>query len=485
MPSTSSPQRLTPALALLPLLTTACATPLRPPDLGDLYTRAARIHDTQRNPVIVIPGILGSKLVDPPTGRVVWGAFAGGYANPQTPDGARLVALPMQTGRPLRELRDDVRPAGVLDRLRVDLLLVPVELKAYLNILATLGVGGYRDELLGTSGAVDYGNDHFTCFQFDYDWRRDNVENARRLHDFILEKREYVHAELTRRYGAPGKPVRFDIVAHSMGGLVTRYFLRYGGDELPDDGDVPVPAWAGAEYVEKVILIGTPNAGSVEALRELVDGSVIAPILPTYEPAVLGTMPSVYQLLPRPRHACVVDAADGRTLIGDFLDPQLWEQMGWGLASPRQDDVLARLLPDVPDPAARRAIALDHLRKCLTRARRFFEAIDSPAPPDRPPPAHLRQYLFAGDAVPTDAVLAAERRGGALRVIHQAPGDRTVLRSSALMDERLGVQWSPRLITPIEWTGVQFIFADHLGLTKDPAFSDNVLYLLLESPHHN
>lgn len=483
MPTTALPQRLTPTLALLPLLTAACTTPLRPPDLGDLYTRAAKVHDTQRNPVIVIPGILGSKLVDEPTGRVVWGAFAGGYANPQTPDGARLVALPMQPGRPLRELRDDVRPAGVLDRLRVDLLFMPVELKAYLNILATLGVGGYRDELLGASGAIDYGDDHFTCFQFDYDWRRDNAENARRLHDFILEKRAYVETELTRRYGPLDQPVRFDIVAHSMGGLITRYFLRYGGDDLPDDGDVPPPTWAGAELVEKVILVGTPNAGSVEALRELVDGSVIAPVLPTYPPAVLGTMPSVYQLLPRPRHACVVDAVDGRTPIGDFLDPKMWEQMGWGLASPRKDDVLVRLLPDVADAAARRRIALDHLHKCLSRARRFFEAIDSPAPPDRPPPPHVRQYLFAGDAVPTDAVLAADRRTGALRVIQQAPGDRTVLRSSALMDERLGGEWSPRLITPIGWTAVQFIFADHLGLTKDPAFSDNVLFLLLESPN--
>jgi hypothetical protein len=27
-----------------------------------------------------------------------------------------------------------------------------------------------------------------------------------------------------------------------------------------------------------------------------------------------------------------------------------------------------------------------------------------------------------------------------------------------------------------------FLFSDHLGLTKDPAFTDNVLYLLLEDP---
>jgi hypothetical protein len=52
------------------------------------------------------------------------------------------------------------------------------------------------------------------------------------------------------------------------------------------------------------------------------------------------------------------------------------------------------------------------------------------------------------------------------------------------MDERYteGAKWSPRLVTPIKWSSVNFLFTDHLGLTKDPAFTDNVLYLLLEAP---
>ena len=81
-------------------------------------------------------------------------------------------------------MRDEVRPDGVLDRVRLKLVGVPVELRAYVNILATLGVGGYRDQLLGEAGAVDYGSLHYTCFQFDYDWRRDNVENAKRLAEY-------------------------------------------------------------------------------------------------------------------------------------------------------------------------------------------------------------------------------------------------------------------------------------------------------------
>ena len=59
-----------------------------------------------------------------------------------------------------------------------------------------------------------------------------------------------------------------------------------------------------------------------------------------------------------------------------------------------------------------------------------------------------------------------------------------VSRPSALMDERYstGTKWTPRLVSPIKWTSVNFLFADHLGLTSDPGFTDNVLFLLLESP---
>ena len=101
---------------------------MRRPDLRGLYNRSAQIHGMERNPVIVIPGTLGSKLVQSETEKVVWGAFGGGAANPQKPDGARLVALPMREGAALHELSDDVYPAGVLDRVKVKLFGMPLKL---------------------------------------------------------------------------------------------------------------------------------------------------------------------------------------------------------------------------------------------------------------------------------------------------------------------------------------------------------------------
>ncbi len=464
-------------VAFFGLLTTGCTTTVRGPDLGELYNRAAQHHGPMRNPVIVIPGVLGSKLIDQDTGRIVWGAFTDGYANPNQPEGARLLALPMADGKTLAQLTDTTVSDGALESVKVSVLGLPVSLEAYMHVLGTLGVGGYRDQPLGEAGAIDYGSDHYTCFQFDYDWRRDNVENARRLHRFIQEKTAYVQQQLKTRYGVENADVKFDIVAHSMGGLVSRYYLRYGDGDLPADGAPPTVTWAGAKHVRRLILLGTPNAGSAKALEQLVRGADFAPILPRYEPALLGTMPSIYQLLPRGRHGALKDAQTGE-VIEDIYDPKLWWRMGWGLASPDQDRVLRALLPGVDDPGERRRIALDHQAKCLNRARQFALALDTPATV----PAGTTLHLFAGDAVPTLAAVSAQEGEGRLNALDWKPGDGTVLRSSALMDERISGEWRPGLVSPIHWSTVHFIFADHLGMTRDPGFSDNVLHLLLEAP---
>ena len=127
----------------------------------------------------------------------------------------------------------------------------------------------------------------------------------------------------------------------------------------------------------------------------------------------------------------------------------------------------------------RREIALDQLRKSLKRAEQFHRAIDISA---EPPPG-LRMCLIAGDAVPTDSVLTVKNGTGEIKVSEKSPGDGTVTRASALMDERVGEsEWTPNLVTPIAWSNVMFLFTDHLGITKDPAFTDNVLFLLLEKP---
>ena len=67
------------SLALLVCLTSfGCASfqqQKRQVDLGEIYDELAQRPDNERNPVIVVPGILGSRLVDDATSDIVWGKW--------------------------------------------------------------------------------------------------------------------------------------------------------------------------------------------------------------------------------------------------------------------------------------------------------------------------------------------------------------------------------------------------------------------------
>ncbi len=450
------------------------------PNLGGLYSDLAKADNPDRNPIIVIPGVLGSKLVDTESGTVAWGEIGRGLENPKKDEEIRRIALPMHEGKTLQELRDSVITESVLESIKITIYGVTVEKNAYGNILASLGVGGFINENYGETKTIDYGERHYTSFQFAYDWRRDLVEAAKQLHEYILEKRSYVQKEIENRHGIKDKDVKFNIVAHSMGGLVARYYLRYGVADLPDDGSLPPLTWAGSRFVEQVVLIGTPNAGSIDTFRLLIEGSHLAPGLPSFDAAILGTMPALYQLLPRARHGHVVSGIEKNQEFMDPYDPILWKQMGWGLANPELDSTLQVLLPEVKDKETRIKIALSHQRKSLMRAKAFAQALDIPAVT----PPGLSINLIAGDAVDTADVIKVNTETGELENYKSGPGDGKVLRSSALMDERVGSSNKGRLKTPIQWANVLFLFSDHLGLTTDPVFTDNILYMLLEQPLH-
>ena len=461
---------------VIPTATSESRTAWGRPDLDSIYSRTSQSDELQRNPIIVIPGILGSRLVDETERRIVWGEFGGNGIDPSTPEGARLLALPIEDGQPLDELADTIKVAGPLDTLNVRVFGVLFQIAAYRDIVTALGIGGYRDAA-STASNADSATQIANCFQFAYDWRRDNVETAALLHEFILEKKAYVEAERHKRYGDDAQPVRFDIVAHSMGGVMARYYLQYGNAPLPEDDSPPEVTWAGAKYVDRLVMVAPPNAGSLQAVEYLTKGVQFSRFFSKYEPALLGTMPSVYQLLPRTRHRPVVTGP--KRVAVDLYDPKVWAQAQWGFFNPSQSEVLRLLLPEEPDPQRRLAIAYEHMSKCLRRAEQFHAAIDTKVTP----PEGTSIHLIASDAHPTVFQYQIDGRG-TLTPTARVAGDGLVTRHSALMDERLADRsnWAPRLQSPIKWNSVTFLFTDHIGLTKDPAFTDNVLYLLLESP---
>ena len=423
--------------------------------------------------MIVIPGILGSRLIDRASGTPIWGAFDGDFADPATAEGARMTALPMEAGVPLPMLGEYAEVDGALDKIKGKLLGLPIELSAYNEIILTLGAGGYTGELIGANKVIDYGVQALsTCFQFPYDWRRSIPENAARLDEFIDAVRRYAQRE-----AGCDQDVKIDIVAHSLGGILARYYLRYGADPAPMAA--ASPGFMGARHIEHLVMVGTPNAGSIESLRKLKIGMPKTPLTPWYSPQILGSFPSMYQILPRGRHGHVwVKGERATRRVDDVLSFELWDEMGWGLADPSADDELVKLLPGEDTMAKRRAVAMDHLVKCLIEAKLVQQALDMPAPR----PEGLKTVLFAGDAKQTPSKGLAGPRSEDIEYVEFGPGDGTVLRTSALLDERAGREWFPRVQTPIDFSQVTFLHTDHMGLTRSPTFTDNLLYLLLERP---
>lgn len=461
------------ALAVPLLALTACAEMPRAPDLAELYERAAEIQEARR-PVITIPGILGSRLVDPESGAMIWGGTDRLSADPDDPREARLIALPIGAGdEPLRDLRDGLRTDGVVRTVRASILGLRVEEDIYSGVIETLIAGGY-DFRETRAAEIEERQVNLDAFEFPYDWRRDIVEAVFDLDYFIERKADQVRAERERVLGDPGPPVKFDLVAHSMGALVARYYLMYGAQNLPEDGSLPELTWAGAEHVDRAVLIAPPFSGSALSLRNMVNGRSFGPFQPEYPPALLGTHPSLYQLMPRDRHERVL-GPDGAPV--ELYDPETWARHGWGLLDPGDADLLALLTPDEPDDAARRARATRHLGKLLRRAERFHRAIDRP----NVPPPWLDLFLVVGGGFATPAVARYDPVEDRMEIVAFEEGDGVVLRASSLADERQGNgEYTLGLQSPHNYRSILFLPDEHVELTQNPVFGDNLLFWLLE-----
>ncbi len=437
--------------------------------VGDGIKKVFRYEGPERHPVIVIPGIFGSKLIDRGSKQVVWGLFTGKemIAN-FSEDQVRALSLPMIKSRELAEIEDNIIPAGALDTVEVRMLGLPIHINGYKDMIDALNFAGYY----GEDRKDDNSGNYETLFTFSYDWRRDIVDTAKKLDDFIREKRRYLQKKYEELYGVKDYDIKFDIVAHSMGGLITRYYLRYGAGDLPKDGTRPAVTWQGARNIRKAVIVGTPNAGYLDAFTELLDGMVFAPGAPKIQPAVLGTFVSLYEMMPLSVMNMVVNTKN-ETI--DLYDPELWIRMKWGLADPKQDKMLEKLLPSVKSDGQRREIAIDHLKKCLKRAGQFTDSIRFPAEP----PDGVTMHLFLGESILTNAVASIDENTGKVKVVKQMPGDGKVTANSALFNERQpGDSW-PFMRSPISWSSVTFLFASHMGITNDPVFVTNMIYALL------
>jgi pimeloyl-ACP methyl ester carboxylesterase len=445
--------------------------------VSDLEKDFKNYEGPARNPVIVIHGFMGSKLWHEDLDQEVWGTFTGLQVLNGFSDGyLRRLSYPMIKGKSLYDIKDNARSYELMEDVNIRLLGVTIDQGAYKDMLDILKNKGFVPE----NKLKERGKKFPSLYTFYYDWRRNNVQNAQQLHKFILEKRKNLQKKYEELYGIKDFDVKFNIIAHSMGGMITRYMLMYGDQAIPDKGPMPKPDWRGAKNIERAVIVGTPNLGFLNVVFEMTRGLSIAKGVPAFPPAVIGTWATFYQMLPFPCMESVkyADAPDGPAV--NLYDPQVWVDLKWGLADPNQDQFLQMMLPKVKKTAERRKIALDHQKKCLKKAEQFSQAVQAKsAQPD-----DLALFLFLGDSVNTRKTAVVDKKTGKLKVTRMDGGDGVVQTVSARMDTKKESPELPFKTSNIDWHSVVHLNAAHMGITETTGFGDNVTYYLMLLPVH-
>lgn len=328
--------------------------------------------ETGKAPLIIIPGLTGSELVNSKTGEEVW------FKTRRSKDDD--IRLPISPN--LARNRDNLVAKDIIRSVKF-LKILP-ESEIYERLIESLqSRGGYKEGKWDAPAKDGYQD---TFYLFPYDWRRDNVENAR----LLVRQVE----ALKRKLGKPD--LKVNIIAHSMGGLISRYAAMYGNADLP--AGQPKPTWAGARHFDKIFLLGTPNEGSILALDSLlhgygnIGGGVNLPFIQDISRFDVFTLPSAYQLLP---HEGSLRAYDEnlQPVKVDIYDPATWEKYGWSIWL--DGDFTKKF------DAAEQKNAKPYFLAALARGKRFQAALNANTSETVP----VRFYLIGADCKETPTAI--------------------------------------------------------------------------------
>jgi pimeloyl-ACP methyl ester carboxylesterase len=212
--------------------------------------------------VVMLPGITGSVLTK--DGKDVWAPTAGAVVGALLSLGKNVKSLALKEDPPDV---DDLGDGVVATRVMPDIHLIPglwkidgySKLKSYVTKTFDVRLGE-------------------NLFEFPYDWRRDNRVSARKLQraaaDWLRSWRE----------SSGNQDAKLILVGHSMGGLVSRYYLEC------------LDGW---RDTRTLVTFGTPYRGSLKAVGTLGNGLAkkIGPLSLDLT-GMVRSLTAVYQLLP-------------------------------------------------------------------------------------------------------------------------------------------------------------------------------------------
>ena len=211
-----------------------------------------------RDVVVCLPGIVGSVLKK--DGRDIWNI-----------SGGALISALSTFGRSIRDLKLEQDPIDVDDL--GDGITAPEVIRDVHLIPGFWKIDGYTKMLRYIEETFDVTRGR-NLFEFPYDWRRDNRVAARRLE---RQSRTWLNEW---RGSSGASDAKLVLVGHSMGGLISRYFLEC------------LDGW---RDTRTLVTFGTPYRGSLNALDTLVNGLDVKFFDLT---EIARSLTSLYQLLP-------------------------------------------------------------------------------------------------------------------------------------------------------------------------------------------
>lgn len=264
-----------------------------------------------RDLVVVLPGIMGSVLHY--RGQVIWGQSLGLLGRALISLGSDLDRLTL----PGDSLTDD----NLGDAITVGGLMPGVHGLHKISVCTGYSpMTDWIEEAFDLMPAVAGAATPANYFPFPYDWRRDNRYTAAKLKQLIDN-----HLPRWRTANTSNRDAKVILIAHSMGGLIARYYLEV------------LEGWRDCRAL---ITFGTPYRGAVGALDALSNG--VAKLGIDLTP-VLRSFTSAYQLLPRYE---ALRIGDTYYRVGERHDVP-------GIAAERAADAL-RFHREIDDAVARR-----------------------------------------------------------------------------------------------------------------------------------
>ena len=278
------------------------------------------------NPVIFIPGIMGSALRDqyPVSPETVWSTFKLALKSYE-----RITPHPSDTRYELQE------PARVVPDQVLELV--------YSEFIEEL-----RHNLTARA------DEPVPVFPFAYDWRQPLEMTETQLAGFIDEVLD--RTRLLRHYHDAGFgnqrfPAQVNLAGHSMGGLLIAGYLQNNG----------------SQKVNRVASLGTPFRGSLEAVAKTAVGVAALGASPggSREREAARVTPALYYLLPSFKGAVHAEAG----LSDDLFVPEAWQP---GVLQTLQEFI--RLYGIEPAHPERQALAL--LKAMLDGAWRYRTRVE-------------------------------------------------------------------------------------------------------------